>query len=130
MFFWFLMLATLATIYIFWVRPVLKSLPTLKQFYDREANVLEAVRLRFAGIKQKLASAAVVAASSLVMMHDYIAPFVAQVDVTGISEQVPSWVWPLIMIAITMLFQWMRNLADKRNDAEKLTVVEELQAKD
>jgi hypothetical protein len=106
---------------------VLKSQPALADFYAMEGTAFEAVRLKFAGIKQKLASAAVVAASSLVMMHDYIAPFIAQVDVTAISEKIPSWAWPLIMIAITALFQWLRNLGDKRNEAEKVELVEELE---
>lgn len=129
MFFWFLVGATIVTVYVCWVRPILKSQPALKDFYDREGNVFEAIRLKFAGIKQKIASALVVMASLAVTMHDYIAPFIARVDATAITEKVPSWAWPLIMIAVTMLFQWMRNFADKRNAVEKEAIVEELQAK-
>jgi hypothetical protein len=31
---------------------------------------------------------------------------------------VPSWAWPLILLSITGLFQFLRNLADKRHTAE------------
>jgi hypothetical protein len=109
-----LILPTLASIYWFWVRPILRLRPSLKDFYARSDSFLEAVRLKFAGIKQKLASAAVVAASIAVTMYDVLAPIVSQVDVGGLTGSVPGWAWPLVMIAITALFQWLRNLADRR----------------
>jgi hypothetical protein len=40
------------------------------------------------------------------------------VDVSPIAAQVPSWAWPLILIAVTALFQFLRNLADKRHEIE------------
>jgi hypothetical protein len=38
--------------------------------------------------------------------------------VSSIATQVPSWAWPLILIAVTALFQFLRNLADNRHQAE------------
>jgi hypothetical protein len=76
------------------------------------------VQEKFAGIKQKLSSAIVIAASVAVTGYDFLAPIASGVDVSSIAAQVPSWSWPLILISVTALFQFLRNLADKRHQAE------------
>jgi hypothetical protein len=38
--------------------------------------------------------------------------------VSGLTSRVPSWAWPLVLISVTALFQFLRNLADKRHEAE------------
>ena len=124
-----LILPMLAAVYWFWARPILRLRPSLKDFHARSDSFLEAVRLKFAGIKQKLASAAVVTASIAVTMYDLLAPIVSQVDVGSLTGSVPGWAWPLVMIAITALFQWLRNLADRRTAAEKIEIVEDRQTK-
>jgi len=50
--------------------------------------------------------------------YGFFAPIVSGVDVSSIAAQVPSWAWPLILISVTALVQYFRNLADKRHDAE------------
>ena len=50
--------------------------------------------------------------------HDFIAPIMSGVDVSSIAAKVPSLAWPLILISVTALFQFLRNLADKRHKAE------------
>jgi hypothetical protein len=50
--------------------------------------------------------------------YDFIAPIVGGVDVSSIAAQVPSWAWPIVLICITVVFQFLRNLADKRHNAE------------
>jgi hypothetical protein len=113
-----LVAATFVAVYWFWIRPVLKSRPAFRELYEREESFFAALRERFAGIKQKLSSAIVVAASIAVSGYDFIAPIVSGVDVSSIAAQVPSWAWPLILISVTALFQFLRNLADKRHKAE------------
>ncbi len=113
-----LVAATLVAVYWFWIRPILKSRPAFRELYQKEENFFAAVREKFAGIKQKLSSAVVIAASAIVSGYDFFAPIVNGVDVTSIAAQVPSWAWPLIVIAVTALVQFFRNLADKRHDAE------------
>ena len=110
--------ATFVAVYWFWVRPVLKSRPALRELYEQEESLFTAVREKFAGIKQKLSSAIVVAASVAVSGYDFIAPIASGVDVSSIAAQVPSWAWPLVLITVTALFQFLRNLADKRHKAE------------
>jgi hypothetical protein len=110
--------ATLVAIYWFWIRPILKSRPAFRDLYEREESFFAAVRQKFAGIKQKLSSAIVIVASAAVSGYDFISPIASGVDVSSIAAQVPSWAWPLILISITALFQFLRNLADRRHQAE------------
>ena len=110
--------ATLVAIYWFWVRPVLKSRPAFRELYEQEENFLAALREKLKGIKQKLSSAVVIAASVAVSGYDFLTPIVSGVDVSSIAARVPSWAWPLILISVTALFQFLRNLADKRRKAE------------
>ncbi len=50
--------------------------------------------------------------------YDFFGPIVSGVDVSSLAAKVPSWAWPLILLSITGLFQFLRNLADKRHTAE------------
>lgn len=113
-----LVAATFAAVYWFWVRPALKSRPAFRELYEREESFFAALREKLAGIKQKLSSAIVVAASVAVSGYDFLAPIVSGVDVSSIAAQVPTWAWPLILILATALFQFLRNLSDKRHKAE------------
>jgi hypothetical protein len=113
-----MLFATLVAIYAFWIRPILKSRPAFHELYQKEENFSAAVRAKFAGIKQKLSSAIVIAASVLVSSYDFFAPIVSGVDVSSIAGQVPSWAWPLILIAVTAMMKYFRDLADRRHETE------------
>ena len=113
-----LVVATFVAIYWFWIRPILKSRPTFQVLYEREDSVFLALREKLKGIKQRLSSAIVIAASAAVSGYDFLAPIVSGVDVSSIASKVPSWSWPLILICVTAVFQFLRNLADKRHNAE------------
>ncbi|MGH7487974.1 MAG: hypothetical protein ACREMY_20600, partial [bacterium] len=110
--------ATLVAIYWFWIRPILKSRPAFCALYQEEENCFAALRAKFAGIKQKLSSAVVIAASAIVSGYDFFAPVVSGIDVSSIAAQVPSWSWPLILIAVTAVMKCFRDLADKRHAVE------------
>jgi hypothetical protein len=113
-----LVAATLVAIYWFWIRPVLKLRPAFRELYEQEESFFAALREKFAGLKQKLSSVVVIAASAAVSGYDFLTPIVGGVDVSSLAAKVPSWSWPLILITITALFQLLRNLADKRHKAE------------
>jgi hypothetical protein len=113
-----MLFATLTAIYVFWIRPILKLRPALRELYDKEESFLAALREKLKGIKQKLSSAIVIAASAAVSGYDFLTPIVSGVDVSSIAAHVPSWAWPLILISVTALFQFLRNLSDKRHKAE------------
>jgi uncharacterized membrane protein YqhA len=113
-----MLFATLVAIYAFWIRPILQSRPAFRELYQKEENLFAALREKFKGIKQKLSSAIVIIASAAISAYDFLAPIVSGVDMSSLTAQVPSWAWPLILICVTVLFQFLRNLADKRYRAE------------
>src|SRR6187399_2227798 len=110
---YFLVIATIVAIYWFWIRPLLKSRPAFRELYDKESNFIAAASEKFRGIKQKLSSVIVIAASAAVTGYDFFTPIISGVDVSSIASRVPSWAWPLVLIGTTALFQFLRNLADK-----------------
>jgi hypothetical protein len=112
------MTATVVAVYWFWIRPIPKSRPAFAEFYTREESAFAALREKLKGIKQKLSSVIVIAASVAVSGYDFITPIVGGVDVSSIAAQVPSWAWPILLICITALFQLLRNLADGRHKEE------------
>jgi hypothetical protein len=81
------------------------SLKYHHRLYAREESVFAALREKLKGIKQKLSSVIVIAASAAVSGYDFITPIVSGVDVSSIAAQVPSWAWPIVLICITALFQ-------------------------
>jgi uncharacterized membrane protein YqhA len=113
-----LLFATLVAIYAFWIRPILQSRPAFRELYQEELSFCAALREKLKGIKQKLSSAIVIIASATVTSYDFFAPIVSGVDVSGLTTRVPSWAWPLILIFVTALFQFLRNLADNRHRDE------------
>jgi hypothetical protein len=117
-----LILPTVAIIYCFWIRPILKQTPSLKAFYDAEAGWWAAFSDKFAGIKQKLVGSLIALACLVVEMWDFVAPALGAVDTTPLTSQIPSWAWPLIAIAATALLNYLRSLADKRHAEEVETV--------
>lgn len=113
-----LLFATLLVIYAFWIRPILQSRPAFRELYQKEESFFVALREKLKGIKQKLSSAIVIVASATVSSYDFFAPIVSGVDVSSLTSHVPSWAWPLVLISVTALFQFLRNLADKRRASE------------
>jgi hypothetical protein len=113
-----MLFATLVAIYAFWIRAILQSRPAFRELYDKEENFFAALREKLKGIKQKLSSAIVIIASAAVSGYDFLAPIVSGVDVSGLASRAPSWAWPLILISVTALFQFLRNLADRRHELD------------
>lgn len=111
-----LLVATVALIYVFWIRPMLSQRPSFRDFYDREDSFWSACRAWTSGLKQKLTTVTVVGGGSVVSLYDFTAPLVSQagVDVTKLTDRVPSWCWPLLTMALLGLVQYFRNLNDAK----------------
>lgn len=110
-----LIIATAIAAYVFWVRPVLKQTPALKELYEKEASWWAAISDKLTGAKQKLTTAFLTVASMSVMFYDSIVPAMTGVDITPLTSQIPQWAYPLILIGVTWLLNYFRSLADKRN---------------
>ena len=120
-----LLLVILTPAYIFWIRPILKQRPELLHLWDREGAFFEALNLKLAGIKQRLAGAVMILAGVVVEAYNFIGPALGTVDTSGITDKMPSWAWPLLMIAAVSLLNYFRSLADKRVDEVVEAKVEE-----
>jgi hypothetical protein len=109
-----LILATVAATYMFWVRPLLKATPSFGYLFADEERFWRAIRRKFDGLKQKLVTAVVTAAAFIVSAYDFIAPYVASagVDVTQITDKVPSWAWPIIGAVLVLLVGKLRNIGE------------------
>lgn len=109
-----LIIVPLASVYWFWLRPLLKQRPGLRELYAQEADIFRALRFKLAGLKQKLTGALLIAAAAAVECHDQLAPLVAGVDFTPITSRVPAEAWPVVVAGSVLLLNWFRKLADKR----------------
>jgi hypothetical protein len=100
--------------YVFWLRPVLRSRPELRDFYAQTDSFWAALRLRFAGIKTLLMAALGMAVSAIVALHDFLVPLATGVDWTPVRDLLPAWSWPIILFAMFALISWFRQLTDRR----------------
>jgi hypothetical protein len=100
--------------YAFWLRPILRSRPSLEVFVDRTDSFWEAWCLKLQGIKQRLSGAILMTTSAIVAAHDFLLPYVLGVDWTPVTREVPSWAWPIIIFAFTFLLDRFRRFADQR----------------
>jgi hypothetical protein len=109
----FFVVAFVAT-YVYWIRPILHSRPELKELYDQADGFWSALALRFAGIKTLLAAAVGMAASAIVVLHDFLLPYAVGIDWTPITDMVPKWAIPLMLFMGYALIGYFRKLTDRR----------------
>jgi hypothetical protein len=100
--------------YLYWVRPVLRSRPELKQVYDRSDGLRGALRLRFAGIKTRLLAVVSMAAAAIVVLHDFVLANAFGIDWTPVRDLLPAWAWPFILFADFWLISKFRLMTDRR----------------
>jgi len=104
----------LAFSYLYWIRPVLRSLPSFAALYAKTDRVWTALRLRFAGIKGKLVTAASMAAAAIIALHDFVLANTIGIDWTPVRDLLPAWAWPFILLADFWLIAKFRQMTDRR----------------
>ena len=111
-----LIVVTLAAAYVVYIRPLLKARPALKEFYAQEKSISAAIRMKLAGMKQRLTAVLIVVAGVVVQAYDLIAPHLATAGIAPaqILPQVPAEAWPVIGIAIVLILGYFRKLSDDR----------------
>jgi len=120
---WSLIVGTTAGFYWFWIRPILRINPSFKEFYEESDTRIEALRRKFAGLKQKLTTAFFFLIGIIVSGYDFFLTM-AQAsgyglnDLSTLTDKVPPAAWPLIGMAVLALIQYLRNLNDARTNAE------------
>jgi hypothetical protein len=116
---------TVVFLYVTWIRSILRRTPALRTLFATETSRLAAIKLKFAGIKQRLTSAILVTASAVVELYDHIVPHLTGVDVTPLTSHVPGWAWPVICVGGLTLIDYFRELADQRKTEEAAPIATE-----
>jgi hypothetical protein len=126
-----LIVSTLAATYVFWIRPLLKTTPTLGHFYAQEESFWQALNFKLGGLKQKLTTVAVMVTGFVVSAYDILAPLMEEsgIQVETLTSKVPPQAWPVIGMVVIGLVQYFRKLSDKRDLADALAPVTVDQAK-
>lgn len=104
----------LVAAYFYFVRPVLRSRSRFKDFYAQTDSWLEALHLRFAGIKGKLATAISMAITAIIALHDFVLGNAIGIDWTPVRDLLPAWAWPFILLADFWLISKFRQMTDRR----------------
>jgi hypothetical protein len=112
--------------YFVFARPMLKATPSFNYFYEQEASLWLAFKMKFDGLKQKILTSLLAAAALIVSMYDAIAPFIvdAGVDPGLLLPKVPPFVWPIAGTLILWLIQTFRNKADKNAAANAAALMD------
>lgn len=110
------LLASLVAVYYIYLRPSLRDQPTFSEFYAFTDNFWAAVRLKTQGLKGKLTVALTAVATVTVQAYDWLNPLFGQVDTTPLTDKIPSWAWPIIMLVFLSIMQYFRHLSEKRED--------------
>jgi hypothetical protein len=104
-------------VYVWWLRPVLKTVPALHEIYLQTDDFWHSLRMRFAGIKGKLLIALNMGLMWFILAHDFILANTPGIDWSPLTAKVPGWAWPLIMLADWWLMKKFREYTDRRRDA-------------
>jgi hypothetical protein len=109
---------TIFVIYWFWIRKILAQTPQLASLIKEDDSFLAVLKVKFAGIKQKIAGAVITLAGIVVMMYDSVLPALTGVNITPLTSRIPEWAYPLIVIGVTWLLNWFRHLSEKRENED------------
>ena len=104
----------LVAAYFYFVRPVLRSRAGLGPSMRRPTHGRDALRLRFAGIKGKLATAISMAITAIIALHDFILGNALGIDWTPVRDLLPAWAWPFILLADFCADLPVRQMTDRR----------------
>jgi len=95
--------------YWLWLRPMLRSRPSLARFNAQSDTFWSAVRAKFLFIKTQIAAACLMIGGFLIAIHDFLIPLALNVDWSPVAASVPAWAWPVGLFALGALFAWLRN---------------------
>jgi len=111
---WLFILAGLVLAYWLFLRPILARwsvlAPKIAKLDAAEAGFFAKLNLAIGGLKTKLSAWLVMFAGAALSAHDFILPIASGVDVTPISQSLPSWSWPVILIAVGAAFRFLRKI--------------------
>jgi hypothetical protein len=102
----------LLSIYLGIVRPLLKAQPVLSDAFKAEASFIDKARAKLVGWRTRIAARLTVILGLVVGLYDQALPFITGQDWSPITAKIPSWVLPVGMVGVGLLFAWLRKITD------------------
>jgi predicted permease len=107
-----LLLVTLALIYVFIVRPILKKQPAMSATFAAEATIGQKIQAKITGWKTYIVAWLTTIAGLVIGLYDQILPLAAGMDWTPITSKLPGWALPVGMVCLGLMFAWLRKVTD------------------
>lgn len=107
-----LVLLALMLIYLFIVRPLLKTQPAFSDAFAAEASFFDKVRAKLVGWRTRIAARVTMLAGLFVGLYDQALPIITGQDWTPLTAKVPAWVLPVGMVGVGLLFAWLRKITE------------------
>jgi hypothetical protein len=105
-----LLLVALLLVYIFIVRPILKTQPVLSPLFKAEATLWDQLQAKLTGWRTKIAARLTVIAGLLVGLYDQALPWITGQNWTSLTEKLPAWSLPVGLVLFGMTFDWLRKI--------------------
>lgn len=77
-------------------------------------------RKAICGFRTMLVSWLIMIASAMVSAYDFLAPIAGGIDWHGLVDNVPPWLWPIILFVVAALFAWLRKITTAPQPAAPL----------
>lgn len=107
-----LLLTTLALIYIFIVRPILKTQPAMSAAFKAEASLIDKLRATITGWRTYIAAWLTTIVGIVVGLYDQALPLVTGQDWSPLTAKLPAWSLPVGLVCVGLLFAWLRRLTE------------------
>jgi hypothetical protein len=105
-----LLLLALLLVYVFIVRPILKTQPLLSPIFKTEASLWDQLQAKITGWRTKIAARLTVIAGLLVALYDQALPWITGQNWTPLTEKLPPLALPIGLVMVGTLFDWLRKI--------------------
>lgn len=104
--------AIVVSVYIFIIRPILKTQPAFSEAFKAEASFVDKVRAKVVGWRTRIAARLTMLAGFFVGLYDQALPIVTGQDWTPLTAKIPAWALPVSMVGVGLLFAYLRRITD------------------
>ncbi|MBR0855677.1 hypothetical protein [Bradyrhizobium liaoningense] len=104
-----IVLIGLLLVYLFIVRPWLKTVPALAPAFAAEASFFEKTQARITGWKTKIFARLTAILGVLVGLYDQVLPYITGQDWTPLTAELPAWSLPVGMVLAALIVDWLRK---------------------
>jgi hypothetical protein len=111
---WLVLIAVigLALVYLFIIRPILKTQPVLAPVFKAEATLRQQLQAKLVGFRTKAIARLFSIAAILVGFYDQVLPSLSGQDWTPLTAELPGWALPVLLVSVNLIFEWLRKITD------------------